>query len=191
MMGFLNRFLILLLAIATIVMMLAVLGAYTGLIPSAIWQNELDYMLGRYETAAVTVMLMIIALRLVVVAFSRTKNDNESYKGEYVISKNANGEVNIALPTINALVTKVAVETLGVREAVSKVKLTKNTDDTDMVIALSLVVGKEVNVASLTAKVTNDLQRQLKETLSLDSVPVNITISGITDKPANREKRVH
>lgn len=191
MMGFFNRFLILLLAIATIVMMLAVLGVYTGLIPPAIWQNELNYMLGRYETAAVTVLLLIIALRLIVVAFSRTKNDNESYKGEYVISKNTNGEVNIALPTINALVTKVAVETLGVREAVSKVKLTKNADNTDMVIALSLVVGKEVNVASLTAKVTNDLQRQLKETLSLDSVPINITISGITDKPVNREKRVH
>lgn len=191
MMGFLNRFLILLLAIATIVMMLAVLGVYTGLISAAVWQNELNYLLGRYETAAVIVLLLIIALRLVVVAFSRTKNDSDSYKGEYVISKNANGEVNIALPTINALVAKVAVETLGVREAVSKVRLTKKADDTSMAIALSLVVGKEVNVASLTAKVTSDLQKQLQETLSLDSVPINITITGITDKPASREKRVH
>lgn len=191
MMGFLNRFLILLLAIATIVMMLAVLGVYTGLISAAVWQNELNYLLGRYETAAVIVLLLIIALRLVVVAFSRTKNDSDSYKGEYVISKNANGEVNIALPTINALVAKVAVETLGVREAVSKVRLTKKADDISMAIALSLVVGKEVNVASLTAKVTSDLQKQLQETLSLDSVPINITITDITDKPASREKRVH
>lgn len=189
-MGIFNRFLLLLLSLATAASALIVLGIATGLVPTDVWQNELNFILSRYETLAVAVLVLLVSLKLIVAAFSRNTKKSEQRKGEYLITKNDGGEVRIALDAVRTLVTRLAGETAGVREATTRVKVSGAKDEKKLAIALSLIVGREASAAALTQALTATVRSQLAETMALEDVPLDIVITGVIDEPPVRKKRV-
>lgn len=189
-MGIFNRFLLLLLSLATAASALIVLGIATGLVPTGVWQNELNFILSRYETLAVAVLVLLVSLKLIGAAFARTSKDSTQHKGEYLITKNDGGEVRIALDAVRTLVTRLASETAGVREARTQVRVSGPRAAKKLSVALALVVGREVNATSLTQALTATIAGQLAATMALEDVPLDIVITGVTDEPPVRKKRV-
>lgn len=189
-MGIFNRFLLLLLSLATAASALLVIGVAIGAVPEDVWQNELNFILSRYETVAVAALVFLVSLKLIGVAFSRAQQESEQRRGEYLITKNDGGEVRIAIDAVRTLVTRLAGECAGVREAATKVKVSGAKEDKKLAIALSLIVGHEANATALTQALTATVRSQLAETMALEGVPLDIVITGVTDEPPVRKKRV-
>lgn len=189
-MGVINRFLLLLLSLAAIMLSIAVFGAATGLMPETIWQNELSYALGRTETIAVTIIVFLVSLKLFFAVFKRGKKDDSVTHGEYIIAGSENGEVRVALEAIRNLVEHLVTEVRGVRDVRVKTLVKHGKERDDLSLELGLIIGREVEADKLAQELTTRIQSQLVHTMALPNVPVNIVITNVSDAPPVRKHRV-
>jgi uncharacterized alkaline shock family protein YloU len=128
-------------------------------------------------------------VKLLIAVFGRNGGKTTS-KGEYIISSGAQGEVRVALDAIRSLADRMAHEAHGVRDARVKVIARKGRDADALSLDLSLVIGREVDVAVLSAALAKDIQQQLEHIMSLSDVPVNIVVSDVSDEAPVKKHRV-
>ncbi|SDG53406.1 hypothetical protein SAMN05216584_10684 [Selenomonas sp. WCT3] len=188
-MGLINRFLLLLLSLMTLALSISVLGAVFGWLPEAVWLDAIHYALGRQETIAVAVVVLLISLRLLGQVFSCSKEKVAS-KGEYVIESGPRGEVRVALDALRNFTDRLAREAHGVRDARVTVKAKNRKEGADLSLHLDLVVGREAEVTKLSEKLTTTIQQQLEQTMALTDVPVTIVIKDVSDAQPSKKHRV-
>ena len=188
-MSVINRFLLLLLSLAGTALALSVLGAFCQLLPEQVWLEQIHFALSRQETAVVAVICLLISVKLLVAVFGRN-GEKATSKGEYIISSGAQGEVRVALDAIRSLADRMAHEVHGVRDARVKVIAKRGRDADALSLNLSLVVGREVDIAKLSAALVADIQQQLEHIMSLSDVPVNIVVSDVSDEAPAKKHRV-
>lgn len=189
-MGVINRLLLLLLSLAMLALSVAVFGAAAGLMPEAIWLNELNYVAARKETLVMALIAFFISLRLVFAVFRRDKGEDIAEHGEYIIAGDANGEVRVALEAIRNLVEHLVLETRGVRDVRVKTIVKRGKERDELALKLGLIIGREVEADKLAQELTTRIQSQLVHTMALANVPVNIVITNISDAPPVRKHRV-
>lgn len=190
-MGILNRFFLLLASLVLLAASLAVLAVVLHLLPESFWYNQLMFAVARPETVAAAIVTLLISLHLFFVSFSRHSPKPATSKGEFLIVDGASGEVRVALPAISDLVEKLVAEVHGVRDV--RVRTTASRDPKEerpLQIALSLAVGREINVGTVSSMVVGRVKQQLEQTMGLTDVPVMVDVTAITNAAPERKRRV-
>lgn len=190
-MGILNRFFLLLASLALLAVSLAVLAVALHLFPENYWHNQLMFAVARPETVAIAIVALLISLHLFFVSFSRHRPKQATSKGEFLIVDGAFGEVRVALPAISGLVEKLVTEVHGVRDV--KVRTTASRDPKEerpLRIALSLAVGRESNVETVSSTAIGRIRQQLEKTMGLADVPVTVDVTAITNAAPDKKRRV-
>ena len=188
-MSIINRFLLLWLSLIGTALSVAVFGAALSFLPEQVWLEQIRFALGRQETAAAAVLVLLISLKLLAAVFRR-QGEPAGSKGEYVISSSPQGEVRVALDAIRNLVDQLARETHGVRDAKVKVAARKGKNSDTLSLQLRLVIGREADVTKMTEELTRAIQQRLKQIMALSDVPVNIVVSDVTDGAPVKRHRV-
>ena len=190
-MGILNRFFLMLASLALLAIALAVLTVSLRLLPQSYWLNELNFLLGRPETIAVSVIALLIALQLFFASFSRDKRPSESTRGEFVMVSGANGEVRVSLSAIRELVDRLVREVRGIRDVQVKVSTVKDKKAVQpLKVALSLVIGQDANVKDVSAAAVANVQQQLVKVMGFAEVPVSVDVAAISNAAPDRKRRV-
>ena len=188
-MGILSRLLLFLYVLAVMVALVVGIGIYLNIIPTIIWQNELNMLLGRRETLAVLAVMILASFCLLNVVFSVKKDKNElSDNGDIELKKGERGEVKIAIVAISEVVERAALSVSGVREV--NVSVHKQEGDVPIKIQLSIVLGQGYSAPEVSAETNDEVSRALREVLNVPNVPIEIKVTEVNHAAAERERRV-
>jgi len=189
-MGFLNRFF---LVLSTLVMMaaaLSLLAVCLRILPEHYWLNEVHYAISRPETIAVAVVILLVGLNLFFAAFSR-QAPKERSSGEFVVVASATGDVRVSLVAVRELLEKLVKDVRGVRDTRVQVMAARDAKaGHPLRVELSLAIGQEDNVSSVSEAAVARVHQQLADSLGFQDVPVNVDIIAISNVAQNRKRRV-
>ena len=190
-MSIVNRFFVLLLSLTCIGLSGLVMAAAVQVLPENVWLKQLHYILGRQETLMVCIVALLIAVKLLLAVFSRKASDPSTSKGEYVIDAGPQGEVRVALEAMRSLADRMAREVHGVRDANVRIKA-KNPKEgaASLSLDVNLTVGREADVSVVAKTLTERVQEHFRRTMALESVPVNVVISEVSDAEPEKKHRV-
>ncbi len=191
-MGIMNRFLLLVYALFISVSVLGAAGVVLQLIPEGIFLNELHYVSARPETMAVLVVVFLLGIHLIGAAlFSGTSSDKKKdvRSGEIALVTGEQGEVNIAVPAVKSLSERIALSVHGVRGAQAKL-VTGRKEGTPLTISMQLILLQGNSAPSIGTQVTRAVQQELAATLNLSNVPVEISITEISNAPLEKKRVV-
>lgn len=188
-MGIINRFFLFVFTVFMVMLSLGVLAVCLQIVPEHYWLNELRFALGRTETMAGAVVVLLVSLHLLLLSFSRHTPKAVSH-GELVMVKSQAGEVGVALDAVRGLVDKLVRDVRGVRDAKVKVFSVKKEGEPPLSVSLSLIIGQECNVADVSAAASELVSSHLSKVLGYGQVPVEVTIADITNASPDRKHRV-
>lgn len=190
-MSIINRFFVLLLSLACIGLSGLVMAAAVQVLPENVWLKQLHYILGRQETLIVCIVVLLISLKLLLAVFSRKPGDTSTSKGEYVIDAGPQGEVRVALEAMRSLADRMAREVHGVRDANVRIKARNPKEGAaSLSLDMDLTVGREADVSVVARILTERVQEHFRRTMALESVPVNVVISEVSDAEPEKKHRV-
>ena len=113
-MGIVNRLLLFICALLLLVLSLAGLGMALGLLPEALWLEQLRFALQQQETMLALAVLAFVSLHFLGVACRAAKGEtNGLEQGEVLTLQTPNGEVQVALIAIRNLLSRVLKEVHG------------------------------------------------------------------------------
>ena len=142
-MGIINRFLLFVSMIGLALLSVLVLVLCMGVLPEAVWLNEIHYILSRRETVAVSVVLLLVALHLLGVSL-RGRAERTHERGDFILLQGAEGGVRVALPAIRAMAERTLLSLHGIRMAkvrAQRVRASKNAPET-LRLVLDLTVSR-------------------------------------------------
>ena len=185
-MGIVNRLLLFICALLLLVLSLAGLGMALGLLPEALWLEQLRFALQQQETMLALAVLAFVSLHFLGVACRAAKGEtNGLEQGEVLTLQTPNGEVQVALIAIRNLLSRVLKEVHGVRDAEVRVKRqrARKGEQERLSVRVSLVLGREVSVQKAGDAVRDRAEQILLETFGLAEVPVTVHIADVSDAP--------
>ena len=188
-MGVINRFFLMLGALALLVLSLVFLAVSTGVVPERSWLNEFRFVLAQQETVAASAVLLLFSLCCFFRACS-ANNVHEMHHGEFIAVSGTDGSVGIALEAVREMVKRVVSSVNGVRDAKAHISAKRDKTGASLSVSLQLVIGQNVNAAMLSKEVFSCVREQLGQTMNLKDVPIEISVVGITDTPPIRKHRV-
>ncbi|BAL82919.1 hypothetical protein SELR_12110 [Selenomonas ruminantium subsp. lactilytica TAM6421] len=190
-MSIINRFFVLLLSLACIGLSGLIIAAAVQVLPENVWLKQLHYILGRQETFMVCIVVLLMAVKLLFAVFSRKPGDPSTSKGEYVIDAGPQGEVRVALEAMRSLADRMAREVHGVRDANVRIKARNPKEGAARLsLDVDLTVGREADVSVVAKILTERVQEHFRRTMALESVPVNVVISEVSDAQPEKKHRV-
>lgn len=190
-MSIINRFLLLLLSLAGLAVSGAILAAAVQVLPENVWLKQIHFALAQKETLAICTVFLLICVKLLLAVFSRKPSDPSTSKGEYVIDAGPQGEVRVALEAMRSLADRMAREVHGVRDANVRIKA-KNPKEgaASLSLDVDLTVGREADVSVVAKTLTERVQEHFRRTMALESVPVNVVVSEVSDAEPEKKHRV-
>ena len=186
-----NRFWLLLLALLGLTAASAMLGMLANLIPEAVWLNEVHYALSNGLTFSLAALLvLLVSIKSVAAVFKREASKSDNSKGEYVVLSNEHGEVRVTLAAIKSFASRIAMETSSVREAEVDVRVKRNEKNDALALDVKLIVGREAKINDLADVLTRNIEAKLAAVFAIESIPINIVITDVSDGRPVRKHRV-
>ena len=148
------------------------LGSAAGQVPAVlpVASNLLaTYVFGRWEAAAVALLVLVLALRLAYLAWPWRR------EGQFLVQNSELGEVSIALTAIENLVQRAAAQVEGVKDVRSRVRARPE----GVSVSLKAWVGSEVNVPTLGARLQETVRRRLEEVVGLKAAAIRVAVKDI------------
>lgn len=172
-MNLFDRFILTLYSFALIVLSLAVIGASSGLIPSAYIRPYLEQLLGPFNLAYLitAVIFLIVSLRFFFSSF-RTSKKAKTEKG--IRQRSDLGEVNITLQTIQTIAERAARRVKGVRDLKTVVRALESGN--------TITVRVSVDGETPLPEMTQNLQANIKEQVeSIAGVVISEVVVVVTE----------
>lgn len=188
-MGIITRFFLFLLSLCVALLSLCVLAVVLGLVPDTVWLNELRFAAAQQETVIASVLVLLVALYLLLASFGSSK-PKEKRHGELILVESAHGRTGVELDAVRELVDRLVRDVRGVRDVRTRVSVPREKDSSPLALDLTLVIGQEASAGAVAEAVRERVQAQLDSALDVKSVPVAVTIKGITNAAPNRKQRV-
>jgi uncharacterized alkaline shock family protein YloU len=170
--GFIDRVVLSLYALALTVVSLMVLLASLG------WQAPVNLIIdtlrmptGRTTTGIVSGLIFLAGLRFIYYGFKQPP-------AQAVVHDTGMGEVSISLVAVKNLVTRVAGRTPGVREVRSRVRL--NSLGTGIEVELDLKVASDANMPDLADKVQKATSSYVHDIVGVTVDSVKVSVSDIS-----------
>ena len=149
-MGYINRFLLFLYALAVALAALGVIVLCLPVFPVPAILNETAFLLSRWETIAGAALVFLISVHLVACSLtcgSRSGEQKEKKEPEAVVVRGASGEVRVAIPAVSSMAEKSASKVYGVENVDAKVEARRVTGE-DGVSSSKVAIGLEVALAA-------------------------------------------
>ncbi len=197
-MGFINRFLLFLYALAVALAALGVIVLCLPVIPVPVVLNEVAFALSRWETMAGAALVFLLSVHLVACSFSgSSKREEKAEKDpEAVIVKGAAGEIRVATSAVSSLAEKSALKVHGVESAEAKVQSRRVVQGEGKEASSTVVIGLEVglgggqNVTQVSDAVRAAVSEQMSNVLGLTEYSIDISVTEIAGKDAAKKSRV-
>lgn len=191
-MGIINRFLMFVISLVLAGAAIVVLVLSLGLLGEASWLAVARDLLARQETPVVASLVAVLCLVMVLRSFFSVGTGGRS--PEIVLRTSADGEVRVALAAVRSLTLETIRTIRGVSDAEVSIAVPHGKQAKNAVaplsVSLRLVVNDSANVPQVSELVVKKLQEKFAQVLSVDNIPIQVAIGGITDAPVKRERRV-
>ena len=197
-MGYINRFLLFLYALAVALAALGVIVLCLPVFPVPAILNETAFLLSRWETIAGAVLVCLISVHLVACSLtcsSRSGEQKEKKEPEAVVVRGASGEVRVAIPAVSSMAEKSASKVYGVENVDAKVEARRVTGE-DGVPSSKVAIGLEValaagqNVAQASDAIRAAVSEQMDNVLGLADYSIDISIAEFAGMDAAKKSRV-
>lgn len=197
-MGFINRFLLFLYALAIALAALGVIVLCLPVFPIPMILNEVAFVLSRWETMAGAALVFLLSVHLLACSFSSgsKKEEKKEKEPEAVIVHGASGDVHVAVPAVSSLAEKSAMKVYGVEGVNAKVESRRvaggegKAPSSSVVVGLNLELGAGQNVAQVSEAVRAAVSEQMNEVLGLADYSIDISVAEIAGKDAAKKSRV-
>ena len=191
-MGIINRFLMFVISLVLAGAAIVVLVLSLGLLGEASWLAMARDLLARQETPVVAAVVAVLCLVMVLRSFLAAGTG--SRPPEIVLRTSADGEVSVAVAAIRSLVLETARAIRGISDAEVSIAVPHGKQAKEatapLSVSLRLVVNDSANVPQVSELAVKKLQEKFAQVLSVDDIPVQVAIGGITNAPVKRERRV-
>ena len=163
-MGFINRFLLFLYALAVALAALGVIVLCLPVIPVPVVLNEVAFALSRWETMAGAALVFLLSVHLVACSFSSSSKREEKAEKEpeAVVVKGAAGEVRVATSAVSSLAEKSALKVHGVESAEAKVESRRVVKGEGQEASSAVVVGLEVGLGRMSRRFRTPFARRFR-----------------------------
>ena len=197
-MGYINRFLLFLYALAVALAALGVIVLCLPVFPVPAILNETAFLLSRWETIVGAALVFLISVHLVACSLtcgSRSGEQKEKKEPEAVVVRGASGEVRIAIPAVSSMAEKSASKVYGVENVDAKVEARRVTGE-DGVPSSKVAIGLEValaagqNVAQASDAIRAAVSEQMDNVLGLADYSIDISIAEFAGMDAAKKSRV-
>ena len=197
-MGYINRFLLFLYALAVALAALGVIVLCLPVFPVPAILNETAFLLSRWETIAGAALVFLISVHLVACSLtcdSRSGEQKEKKEPEAVVVRGASGEVRVAIPAVSSMAEKSASKVYGVENVDAKVEARRVTGE-DGVSSAKVAIGLEValaagqNVAQASDAIRAAVSEQMDNVLGLADYSIDISIAEFAGMDAAKKSRV-
>lgn len=189
-MGIIRRLILLFYVLAVLAALVICAGVCLQIIPTRIWQGELNFIIAREETLAVLAGMAFASLILLTAVFSRSKSSNglSLASGDIHLEEGKPGEVKVTVPAIVSVVERAAVTVNGVREASAVVY--RQSGEVPIKIKLTITLGQDFSAPAVSEATKAAIDDAMQTALELPNVPVDITVDEVTHAVIERERRV-
>ncbi|MGP1367284.1 MAG: alkaline shock response membrane anchor protein AmaP [Schwartzia sp. (in: firmicutes)] len=187
MLGYVNRFLLFLYALAIALASLGLAALWFHLLPQAVIENELAFLLSRWETLAGAAVAFLWSIHFMGCSIS---SDKASADTEAVVLKGAGGEVRVAVAAVRDMVEKSALMIDGVLNAKARVSARRRGDDSVVDIALRVAVADKENVAALSDSLRAEVRQRVSGTLGINDFSLDVAVTELR-AAAKMQKRVN
>lgn len=197
-MGYINRFLLFLYALAVALAALGVIVLCLPVFPVPAILNETAFLLSRWETIAGAALVFLISVHLVACSLtcgSRSGEQKEKKEPEAVVVRGASGEVRVAIPAVSSMAEKSASKVYGVENVDAKVEARRVTGE-DGVPSSKVAIGLEValaagqNVTQASDAIRAAVSEQMDNVLGLADYSIDISIAEFAGMDAAKKSRV-
>lgn len=188
-MGIIRRLILLFYVLAVLAALIICAGVCLQIIPTNIWQRELNFIIAQEETLAVLAGMAFASLILLTAVFSRRKGSGLSLaSGDVHLEQGKPGEVKVTVPAIVSVVERAAITVNGVREAQASVY--RQNGEIPIRVRLTITLGQGFSAPAVSEATVAAIDDALKTALELPNVPVEITVDEVTHAVIERERRV-
>jgi uncharacterized alkaline shock family protein YloU len=197
-MGYINRFLLFLYALAVALAALGVIVLCLPVFPVPAILNETAFLLSRWETIASAALVFLISVHLVACSLtcgSQSGEKKAKKEPEAVVVRGASGEVRVAIPAVSSLAEKSASKVYGVENVEAKVEARRVTGEdgsssSKVAVGLELAVAAGQNVAQISDAVHAAVSEQMNDVLGLADYSIDISIAEFAAKDVAKKSRV-
>lgn len=191
-MGIINRFLLLVYALAVACLALGVAALALQIVPEPMLLNEYRYLMGAQQWSVVAGGILVFLLSIHLIGCSFSGGSSERTGGEFFVLHGKAGDVSVSLGAVHHLVEQTAQIVSGVRSLKVRVSAVKKTakSDPELTLRLAVVIGKEANAAAVSDEIRAEIRRYMKDTLGVDAFSLEIVVEDISNAPLAKKKRV-
>jgi uncharacterized alkaline shock family protein YloU len=188
-MGYINRFLLFLYALAIAVLSLGAVSLCLQLVPEYVIVNELRFILSRWETIAVAVVVFLWSIHLLGCSISSSSHVHQDK--EVILVQGSSGEVRVAVEAVKNMAEKTARMISGVREAKVEVTSEKQADGSGRVrLDVKASLGQEQNVARVSDAIRAAIGQHMTQVIGIPSFEIRISVTDISNAAVAKKQRV-
>lgn len=190
-MSVINRIILFFYALAFGAVSIVAIALYSRIFSDAQVWNEFLYLCSRWETVAVSIVVLICSFYLWLQSISSHNNDSSA--NEAVIVQGKMGQVRISLVALKNMADKIARSTAGVRDVRVRIKMTKAaTKDKTLIpnFKLRLVVSETYNIVTISDDIKYQMNDYLSKFVGIENSQIDIDVKSISDNPAEGKRRV-
>lgn len=187
-MGIFRRLILLFYVLIVLAVLVICAGVCLDLIPSAVWQKYLNFIIAQQESLAVLAGMAIASLILLTGIFSRSNKSASLLSDDVHLEIGKPGEVKVTVPAIVGVVERAAVTVGGVRAAEAAVY--RQDGATPIKVRLTITLSQGFSAPRVSENVVAIVNDALGTALELDNVPVEVKVNEITHAIVERDKRV-
>ena len=175
-MGYFNRFLLFLYALAVALASLGLAALCLHLLPQAVIENEMAFLLSRWETLAGAAVAFLWSVHLMGCSLVSEKKPREE---EAVVLHGAGGEVRVSVAAVRDMVEKSVLEIAGVPKAQANVSARRSGENSTVYISLGVAVEEKENVASLSDLIRTEIRQRVTDTLGIKEFVLDVAVTEI------------
>lgn len=187
-MGIIRRLVLLFYVPAVLAALLICAGVCLQLIPTDVWQKELNYIIAQQETLIVLTCMALASLILLTGVFSRSKRGLSLASGDVHLEQGKAGEVKVTVPAIVGVIERAAITVNGVREVQASVY--RQDGDMPIKVRLTITLGQGFSAPKVSEAAVAAIDDALLTALELPNVPIEVKVNEVTHAIIEREKRV-
>ena len=186
-MGIIRRLILLFYVLIIIAVLIVCAGVCLNLIPTNVWQNELNFIITREETLGALAAMLLAILILLTGVFSRSKSSSVM-SSDVHLEVGKPGEVKVTIPAIVSVVERAAITVSGVRQVEASVH--RQDGEVPIKIRLTITLGQGFSAPKVSEATVAAVDEALATTLELSNVPIEVKVNEVTHAIIEREKRV-
>lgn len=190
-MGIISRFLLLLYTLIVGATVVIIAGACLDIMPANYWQPSLKFILIQPETLIALAVMLVLSLFFMAKVFASTQSSADNHlvvENEILLQQGQSGEVRVSVDAVEHIAARAALAVIGVREAQASVVKSSLTDQ--IIVKLNIVLGQGYSAPVVSENIVESIDTALMVALQIPNVPVEVTVTDITNAVADRRQRV-